>query len=976
MGVVYEVRDPRFPERRLALKQILAAGATPEEVLRFEREGQLLAQLDHPGVVRVHALDRSPTGPYLVTDLVPGESLQERLRRGPLPDDEAAALTARVARALAAVHERGILHRDLKPHNVMLRPDGSPVLIDFGVARGADSERLTQTGMIVGTPAYASPEQVDGAQALDARSDVYGLGAILFACLSGRPPHEGSGIQLLKRVLQAEPRWPSADREVDAALEAICRRALAKDAADRSASAVEVADSLEAWSAGARAEGGGWRGRAAAGGALLVLAGAIAAIALPGAPATQDRQPLAGKPLPESDTLPAAPTDPGDVAPTLPPLPAELRPPRPLDGPKVHRLAYLADGRLAVAARKESAFFVLTEDQEPLRWTLGADPSALVVRGDEALVGVWRSLGRVDPGLGPGRVRPFANPPPGPVFDLAWSDAGSALLATEGGVYRLDPADGQTELVDRHDQDVRAVALSDDGLYGAATSGQKRDAALRGPLRVYDLSREPRLLHEVELPKTQGLAFDPTGTRLAVGTNEGMVFVLDVATGRQVDCVDPAIHAASRNAHFSAVAAVAWSPDGRVLYSLTGDRKKRPDELAAWDAHTGELLDKAPVEGPEKPEHPTDLAVSPDGRTVAVGRSVPGLFLFAGVRSPAPLSPEPPTAPDFTHALPGEVWGILRSSEGRILAARHRLDERGSTQEAALELVDPRRQGKVLWSVRYPPRNSIHGLVRAADGSFGLIGVGTRVERFSFPLGDREPARTLVGDELPKPVTALALASDGRTCAVGANELLLLGDAQAGGWRPMGDRSDRWVWGLAFSADGAYLAAGRGGNYAVADRLRIYRVADGQVVRELRTGHRCRALAWSPEGHRLAWGNDLGRAGVFGLAEDDDVTFVAPQGLGVERAHEGSVRGVAFSPDGEWVLTVRGEDTEPHYEVAVWEASTGAERTRATRLQATNDAPPISLSLDVDGQRYLLGFARGGGVAEWRAHWPQATMGQ
>ena len=248
MGSVYAARHEQLGAVR-ALK-LLPPDADAELVRRFEREGQALAAIDgHPHLVRVHELAADGPRRYMVMDLLEGRDLRRRLNEeGPLPWDEAAALVRDLALALAHAHARGVLHRDVKPANVVFDQRGAPVLVDFGLARVQDAASLSQSGQLLGTPAYMAPEQVRGSrEGLGPASDVYGLGALLYACLTGRAPFEGTLLEVLTCVLQRPPTPPRRLRpEVPAALEAVCLRALAKRPEERPPDCEALAAELEA----------------------------------------------------------------------------------------------------------------------------------------------------------------------------------------------------------------------------------------------------------------------------------------------------------------------------------------------------------------------------------------------------------------------------------------------------------------------------------------------------------------------------------------------------------------------------------------------------------------------------------------------------------------------------------------------------------------------------------------------------------
>ncbi len=251
MGVVYRARDPDLG-RHVALKTIHAAlGQTAEERAAFEKrflsEARAAAGLQHPGIVVVHDVGRDARSGvlYMALEHLAGRTLQAALAGGQaLPWPEAARVCARVAEALHHAHEHGIVHRDVKPANVMLLPSGDPKVMDFGIARLERSD-LTQPGEAFGTPLYMSPEQAAGA-ALDARSDVFSLGAVLYEALTGRRAFDAPGLHaILARVAHSDPPPPSHVSALPAALDLVVARALSKDASQRYPSARALAEDLD-----------------------------------------------------------------------------------------------------------------------------------------------------------------------------------------------------------------------------------------------------------------------------------------------------------------------------------------------------------------------------------------------------------------------------------------------------------------------------------------------------------------------------------------------------------------------------------------------------------------------------------------------------------------------------------------------------------------------------------------------------------
>jgi serine/threonine protein kinase/formylglycine-generating enzyme required for sulfatase activity/cephalosporin-C deacetylase-like acetyl esterase len=257
MGEVYLAQDVKLA-RQVALKLLPPAfQRDSERARRFEREARAAAALNHPNIVTVHEVGESDGQSFIATEFVEGETLADRLRRGPLTVAEAAQVSSQIAEALAAAHTAGIVHRDLKPANIMVRPDGTVKVLDFGLARlsrpaaefaaeEAPTETATVPGRIMGTPHYMSPEQARG-EIADARSDLWSLGVVVYESLAGRRPFEAPGqVEVLAAILSSNPTpLRSVNRRVPSGLADLVGRLLVKDRERRIAGAAEVAHGLK-----------------------------------------------------------------------------------------------------------------------------------------------------------------------------------------------------------------------------------------------------------------------------------------------------------------------------------------------------------------------------------------------------------------------------------------------------------------------------------------------------------------------------------------------------------------------------------------------------------------------------------------------------------------------------------------------------------------------------------------------------------
>lgn len=252
-GIVWKARDTSL-RRMVALKLPRLQNMTEPERARFRREGRACAQLLHPNIVVIYQVGDEENCCYISSQLIEGWSLRDWLvHHGRLNHVEAVTIIVQLANALQHAHEQGVIHRDLKPGNVLVDHEGKPYLTDFGLARWIDqSVALTMDGHIVGTPAYMSPEQARGdAVSVDKRTDIYGLGAILYELLTGQPPFEGEMASVMHRVLNYDPPSPAkVDTKVPLDLETICLKAMEKLPSDRYQSMQALADDLRRFLSG------------------------------------------------------------------------------------------------------------------------------------------------------------------------------------------------------------------------------------------------------------------------------------------------------------------------------------------------------------------------------------------------------------------------------------------------------------------------------------------------------------------------------------------------------------------------------------------------------------------------------------------------------------------------------------------------------------------------------------------------------
>jgi Tol biopolymer transport system component len=261
MGEVYQATDLKLG-RSVAIKLLPTAFASDQERLsRFRREAQVLASLNHPNIAQIYGLEESGDTRCIVMELVEGETLQTRIKRGPLPADEAVTIAKQIAEALEAAHEKGVVHRDLKPGNVMLTADGRVKVLDFGLAKGMSganassatssnsptmaSMAATNAGVILGTAAYMSPEQARG-KTVDRRSDIWAFGAVLYEMLTGHRAFPGDDLtDTLASVVKLDPKWDAFGANVPSRVRQVVRVCLQKDPRQRAQAIGDMRLALE-----------------------------------------------------------------------------------------------------------------------------------------------------------------------------------------------------------------------------------------------------------------------------------------------------------------------------------------------------------------------------------------------------------------------------------------------------------------------------------------------------------------------------------------------------------------------------------------------------------------------------------------------------------------------------------------------------------------------------------------------------------
>ncbi len=908
MGIVYRAYDENL-QRTVAVKVLRVGRDDAEAQARLVREARAAGGIDHDHVVAVHTVVTPADGPpYLIMQYVDGPTLRQRIQAEKhLPPREAAEICAQAAEGLAAAHRIGLVHRDVKPSNIILDKSRARAKItDFGLVRALEhSDRATREGTLPGTPEYMSPEQVRDPAHVDQRCDVYGLGATLYEALTGEVPFRGAPMMVLRQVLEDEPAPPSRlNQAVPRDLEVICLKAMAKEPGRRYATVQELALDLRRWLRGepirARPAGRGercWRwckrnpavaGLTAAVAALLLAAAIGAAAAavrqreLAGdadrerqkavnlareeerlrraadqtskvveklRQAEQEQLQRAERLLERQYTENAARLMSGvDVHLALPWVLEGLKLARRNDWPEdMHRLRLAAIQRLL--PRTVHAWF---HDGAVRDAVFSADGRFVATAGMDGVARVWDA-----------RTGQAASPPlkhGAPVKLIAFSPDGRHVVtvSAHGGAARVwEVATGREACAPlQHNSRVSFAAFSPDGRQIVTTSSD-------GGARLWDVDTgaERRQLKHAE--RLSFAAFDSGGQRLVTTSLDRIARVWNLATGESLMLP-----------HQGVVFCAAFSPDQRRL--VTGSYP----HARVWDLDTGKEVFSKPLEHITNVVHVT---YSPKGRWI----------LTTSTDNTAKLWSADSGALHKVLRHDDQVMhGSFSPDEGRVVTACQDGTARVWSVTTGSQVFAACQHGGPVWRAAFSP-----------DGAHVLTASGDETARLWAP-----PWPVVAAVKHPDRIYHASFSPDGRWFAAASFDgTVQVWNADSGQARwPQPQRQLAPVRRVHFSPDGRWLVTA-----ALNGKARVWDAASGDAVTAQWLTHDDEILeaAFSPDGERVA------------TASKDRTARVWDAQTGASRhvlKHGYPVQHIEFSPDGRRILTMELDD-----KAFIWHADTG-----------------------------------------------------
>jgi WD40 repeat protein/tRNA A-37 threonylcarbamoyl transferase component Bud32 len=880
MGVVYKARQVKL-NRVVALKMVLAGEhAGPEALARFQAEAEAVARLQHPNLVQVYEVGEHDGRPYFSMEFVDGSDLDARIDGRPQPPREAAALIEVVARAVSAVHQKGVVHRDLKPANILLTADGEPKITDFGLAKRLDGAGPTLSGRVLGTPSYMAPEQARGnASQVGPAADVYALGAMLYELLTGRPPFRAeTPWDTINQVVSEEPVPPRRlQPTVPPDLETICLRCLEKQREKRYGTALNLAEDLRRFLAGepirarpARAweRAVKWARRRPTAAALLAVSALALLVVLVGGLvysarlrsalqaardyAEEGRRRLVRLSVAEGTHA----VDEGDWLGALPWFVEALRlDPGDPDREQTHRV------RLGVLLRQCPRLVQVWFHDGPVRYAaFSADGRHVLTASGDGTARVW------DVSSGEPVSPPLKHD--GPVLHGAvHPDGQTVVTASKDGAARVwDVRTGRSVATLRHGGPVPCASFSPDGRRVLTASED-------GTARLWDAATGKLLA--APLPHdgpVRWAAFGQGGRLLVTGGDDGTARVWDGVTGQPAG---PPLK------HGSAVVCAALSPDGRRVVTGGTDGAARLWEVRGGSRQGPALRHRATVyQATFSPDGGRVLTASDDG-TACVWDAKTGVLRAGPLRhrsglNSAVFDPDGRRVATSSDDNTGRVWDAAGSEpltpplrhNGTVQFAAFSPDGRqvltvSNDNTARLWLLAARPAAVPAEKAGPAPPPLSPGRWRSPDGRWLVTAEGdhsaqVRDAATGKPTGPRlRHGSTVLYAAFSKYGQRLVTASDDNTARIWDPHS---GDLLAGPLRHGGT-----VEYAAFSPDGRLVVT--------ADNSRAVRVWDAAggspLTPALHVGAAVRQASFTDDGSRLGVTTADGKAWSLDLRPDD-----------------------------------------------------------------------------------------------------------